>query len=165
MKKLLVLAQVRFKSDRLLLVLWDCIRGLVVCVGQVSTVDFVSVSLCKTAWTTVGLSILFFLQYSWYNVFLVYLVCTKLKWMLWMWYGKLSLCVTIHHIQSLFNILAHLGSCLSSDMRMLLYPQPLLSFGLDVSHRTHMSSDEKTLSQQHWLACCCAFPISWVFPS
>lgn len=72
--------------------------------------------------------------------------------MLWTWSGKLSLCVSTHCIQSLCNILAHLGSSLSSDMRALLYPQPLLSFGLDVSHRTHMSSDEKTLSQQHRLA-------------
>lgn len=65
---------------------------------------------------------------------------------------KLSLCITIHWEQSIFKILAHLGSCLSSDTGAFLFLQPLPSSGLDVSHRTRMLSDEKTFSQQLHLA-------------
>lgn len=95
----------------------------------------------------------FCLWYSQWNIFSVFLVYTKWCWMLSEHFvGKLSPCIVTHWAQSIFKILAHLGSCLSSDTGAFLFLQPLPSSGLAVSHRARMLSDEKTFSQQLHLA-------------
>jgi len=60
---------------------------------------------------------------------------------------------------AILKIAARLGSCLSFDRGALLLLQPLPSFGLDVSHRTHLMPNDGKCSPSSfiWLSCYPAF--------